>query len=396
MKRVLFYYDNYCGEKSKGGTEVSTFRIASALKEDGITEVFHAYRHKRKDKGKKEKSIYESEIRLDFQGEKSVVELSDFISDNKIDYVVNMGRFFRQEKLQRSILKSGRDAKLFFMHHFAPGSEKMKGTYSSGWHLLKLNPYNPLYYLRATVYPLLKLPRISGLKKIYRKVYEISDRIILLSDGYKEKYREIADISDESKMVAIPNIFDAPQPLDRISPKKEKRVLILSRMDEIQKRISLALKIWKRIEEEPALNYWHLDIVGDGHDAGIYKRLARKLGLKRVTFHGWKNGREFLERCSVLMMPSLYEGLSLSMLEAQAYGCVPIAYDSYASLKDIVKPGETGVIVNGFGDVESFARKLINLMKNGEERTKMAERAQINSDRFSSQKIAERWKNLLT
>ena len=39
MRRVLFYYDNFCDDNSKGGTEVATFRIVKALKNTGEFEI---------------------------------------------------------------------------------------------------------------------------------------------------------------------------------------------------------------------------------------------------------------------------------------------------------------------------------------------------------------------
>lgn len=390
-KKILFYYDNYCGPRSRGGTEVATFRIAHALRDFENCEVFNAYMRRRGDGGD---DVYHFTVKLPHSKSGFIKTLGEFIRDNKIDYVVNMGRFFRYRRLERSIAESGRDAKLLFMHHFAPGSEKKKTTYSAAWHLFKLNPANPLYWLRITFYPLVKLPRRLSWRKIYRQVYEKSFRIVLLSRGYVEDYKKIAGIGDEEKFVAIPNIYDAPSREE--VPAKEKRVLILSRMDEIQKRVTLALRIWKKIEERDDLKDWHLDIVGSGHDMKGIKNMAGRLGLDRVTFHGWQESRPFLERSSILMMTSDYEGLPLSMIEAQSYGCVPVAFDSYASLGDVVADNETGLIVSPMGDTEQFAERLADLMLDAEKRGRLEEAgAEAASTRFSSRRIASLWSAIL-
>ena len=392
-KRILFYYDNFCGADARGGTEVATFRIASALKSKGV-DVFNAFRSKGDGK---EKSIYHDVIKLSRNNRKFVSDLARFIRENEIDVAVNMSRFFRHSLISEASKKSGRDVRVFFMQHFAPGSEKKKGTYAAGFHLLKLNPLNPLYWLRASFYPLLKLPRTLRWKKIYRDIYDTSDRVILLSKGYFDSYKRIAGISDDKKFQAVPNIYNPDKGMDitALVEKKEKRVLMLSRMDEVQKRISLGLKIWKEIEKEEDLNDWCLDIVGTGHDMACEKRLAKSLGLRRVSFHGWQPPRKFLENDSILMMTSEYEGLPLSLIEAQAYGCVPIAYDSFASLRDVVEDGITGVVVEKFGDTENFAGKLKQLMRNKDYRQKMAEEAWKASGRFSSENIVSKWLNLL-
>lgn len=395
MKRILFYYDNFCGERAKGGTEVATRRIASALKATGEWEVYNAFRNRLP---KEPDSLYKEVVKLSKTPSKFKDSLGKFLKERDIDVVVNMSRFFRHPLIMDAIGKSGRDVKIVFMQHFAPGSEKKKGTYRAGYHLLKLNPLNPLYWLRATLYPLLKLPRTLRWKKIYKRVYDLSDRVVLLSEGYIEPYQRIAGIKENSKFVSIPNIYDRNEGMsskNRGEWNKEKRVLVLSRMDEVQKRISLALQVWQLIEREPDLSDWQLDIVGTGHDMAAIKRLCSGLGLKNVTFHGWQESVPFLKRSAVLMMTSEYEGLPLSILEARSYGCVPIAYNAYASLKDVVTDGETGIIVDEFGDVDGYAGKLMALMRDDDKRNRMARNSVSGFEKFSSANIALKWKEML-
>lgn len=392
MKKVLFYYDNHCGEFSRGGTEVATYRIAKALVETGHVEPFHAYRSKSK---KTEQSIYSKEIKLSDFNPIFEKELSRFIRDNDIEVIVNMGRFFRHDIFVKSTQRSGKNVSIIFMQHFAPGSEVKKTTYRASWHLFKLNPFNIKYFIRLLFYPLIKLPRTLSWKKVYRDVYDASTNVVLLSQGYKREYCKVGSFNDESKFVAIPNIFELKENIDNNVLKKEKRVLILSRMDENQKRLSLALKIWKEIEKDPEYDEWSLDIVGDGHNTDIVKRLISKMELNRVKMHGWQPREEFLKRSSILMMTSEYEGLPLSILEAQAYGVVPIAYDSFASLHDVIKPYENGVIVEKFGDIEDYSVKLKDLMRDEAYRKELASGAGALTGNFSSKKIAEEWLKIL-
>ena len=400
MKRILFYSENFCSDKTKGGLEVATFRIAKALKEHGGWEIYNAFR--RKSDGK-DKSIYNDVIKLGSSVFKK--SLADFISSREIDVVVNMSRFYRHKSISDAAELSGRKPKIIFMQHFAPGSEIKKATFRSGVHLLKLNPYNPIYWLRSSLYPLLKFSRRRRFSNVYKETYKLSDVVILLSDGYISDYCEIAGIQDKSKFISIPNIFELesretdPDKEDKkldLLKNKKKKVLILSRMDEIQKRISLALEIWSKIEKDVDLNDWSLDIVGSGHNTDIVKRLIKKLNLQRAVYHGWKERDSFLTESSILMSTSEYEGLPLSILEAQAYGCVPIAFDSYASLKDVVQPFYNGVVVDKFGDIDDFTIKLKDLMNDSLYREELAKNAMKDSDKFSSKTIAQQWLRILT
>ena len=393
MKKVLFYFSNYCGENSRGGTEVATYRIASALKNTGQCMVYNAFHDS---KGYSSDSIYADTIVLPKTTVPLANALSDFIRTHEIDNVDVMGRFFKIGKILKGVKKSGRTPGVIFMQHFAPGSEKKKTSYSASFHLWKLNPTRTRYIFRALFYPLVKLPRTLRWKSVYKRAYQNCDKVVLLSEGYKDAYCKVGGFSDKSKFEAIPNIFELPEGIERSSYQKQKRVLILSRMDEIQKRISLALKIWEKIEKDPGLKDWYLDIVGTGNNTDIVKRLLKKSGLKNVTMHGWQNREPFLERSSILMMTSEYEGLPLSILEAQAYGCLPIAFNSFASLGDVITDGENGVIVEKFGDIETYAEKLKLIMKDKEYRDKLALNSAIDLDKFSAEKIADKWLRILT
>lgn len=394
MKKVLFYFNNYCSESSRGGTEVATFRIAKALKDSGECEVFHAYHNNH---GNFSEDIYTDTVKISKTKTQLIDTLSKFIMENEIDNVVVMSRFFKFDKIKKAVEKSGRKTTLIFMQHFAPGSEKKKTTFSASWHLLKLNPRRTKYYLRTLFYPILKLPRTLRWSRKYRKVYENGDKIVLLSKGYFKDFCKTGKFSDDKKFVAIPNIYESPKNLDKLSSLalKEKRVLILSRMDEIQKRISLALKIWKKIEDDPDLADWHLDIVGTGNNTDIVKRLLKKYKFQNVTYHGWQNREPFLQKSSILMLTSEYEGLPLSILEAQTYGCVPIAFNSFASLKDVIEPFTNGVIVEKFGDIDDYVKKLTELMYDKTYREELSKNSKIGINNFSSENIARQWLKIL-
>lgn len=391
MRRILFYSENFCSDKTKGGLEVATYRIAKALKDSGHWEVYNAFR---RHWDGKDKSIYKEVLKLRNGKKQFEKELSHFLNTNEIEVVVNMSRFFRHAQIKDAVVSSGKAKKIIFMQHFAPGSEMIKPTFRSGFHLLKLNPFNPLYWLRVTLYPLIKMPRQLNFSKVYKNTYDVSDRIVLLSKGYIDDYQDIANLTETSKIIAIPNIYESEREgID--TEKKDKRVLILSRMDEIQKRLSLSLQIWKMVEDDPELKEWTLDIVGDGHNSDIVKKLIKKLNLKNVVMHGWQPRETYLERSPILISTSRYEGLPLSILEAQAYGTVSIAFNSYGSLKDIITDGVNGVLIEEFGDIEAFSEKLKSLMKDNNIRREMARNAVQGSKRFSTEKVLKEWQIML-
>ena len=67
---------------------------------------------------------------------------------------------------------------------------------------------------------------------------------------------------------------------------------------------------------------------------------------------------------------------------------------AFESAADTIEDGKNGIIINN-GDINSYARELINLMKNDETRVTMAAEAQRSVSRFSSEAIMNRWQELI-
>ena len=93
------------------------------------------------------------------------------------------------------------------------------------------------------------------------------------------------------------------------------------------------------------------------------------------------------------MMTSRSESWGLTLTEAQQMGVVPIAFDTYASLREIITDGEDGIVIEE-GDVDGYVNAMLDLMQNDAERQRMARQAITSSQRFSQERIAENWKML--
>ena len=93
------------------------------------------------------------------------------------------------------------------------------------------------------------------------------------------------------------------------------------------------------------------------------------------------------------MMTSAFEGWGLTLTEAQQCGCVPIVFDTYASLPDIVTDGRNGFVIPE-GDIDQYVARLTQLMRDEDLRNQMAKDAMMDCQRYTPQKVAEQWNNL--
>lgn len=235
----------------------------------------------------------------------------------------------------------------------------------------------------------------SIMAKKYRLAYDNSDATVLLSTNFIPIYRELAGLNNEDKFLVVSSAlsFNTYFPKEDIS-KKSKEVLIIARMDERSKRISLALRIWKLIEQSECLQDWNLTIIGGGHDLDYFRKLHKRLGLKRCTLKGRVvDIMPYYERASVFMMTSAYEGFGLTLIEAQQNGVVPIVFNSYASLTDIITNESNGIIVPE-GEVKTYVNELKRLLLNKEWREDMAVKAIDDCKRFKVENAVDQWMSL--
>lgn len=103
-------------------------------------------------------------------------------------------------------------------------------------------------------------------------------------------------------------------------------------------------------------------VVGDGELRSALERQATRLGLHgNVTFTGRREDvPRIMMALDVLVMPSLWEGFGLVLLEAMAAG-KPVVASRVGAIPEIVADGETGLLVPP-RDPESLARALLAVL----------------------------------
>ena len=223
--------------------------------------------------------------------------------------------------------------------------------------------------------------------------YQVADAIIVLSSS---ETREIEKLIGKRlpKLVAIHNPLswekiEAPSILDNKRPE----VLIVARLYNPEKRIDRALYIWKQIEQRGYTN-WTLRIVGTGADESYLRKLAKRLDLKYVRFEGRQASYPYYLTASIFMMTSAVEGWGLTLTESMQTATVPIAFDSYPALHDIITDNYDGCIVHD-GDINAYVNKLEWLMLNSNERKRIALNGLESCKRFIIDNYIDKWVDLL-
>ncbi len=133
-------------------------------------------------------------------------------------------------------------------------------------------------------------------------------------------------------------------------------------------------------------------IIGpDCGELGNIKNITLKLKLeKNVIFVGTiphHRIKDYLGTCDIFVLPSLYEGSPLALLEAMAVGKAVIFTDLPCA-KSIITDGQDGLLVKP-GDVNSLARAILRLSNGVEFSRFLGANAQNTVKRFDAQIEAE-------
>lgn len=313
----------------------------------------------------------------------------DYIESKGVDVVIVQTSVDVVAKLRERLDARGLNrVKIVFCLHYFPGADIRKVAGQKG--LLHGLPgmvkrlFAPLYDAlieKATV-------------RHYQKAYQAADRTLVLSQSYVDEYVRFAGLksSDRISVMYNPLSFDEKECVADIDLKKN-TVLIVGRLDEAQKCISLAINLWSKIEND--FPEWSFDIVGDGPSYAQYEGQIKKEGIKRCYLLGRQDPIFFYKRCSLFLMTSSSEGFPMTILEAQQFGCVPIVFDSFSAVSDMVNDGVNGIVIEN-NDIDAFRVAICRLMNDIDMRNALAKQAMQSCKKFSKDRICSEWYKLLT
>ncbi len=127
-------------------------------------------------------------------------------------------------------------------------------------------------------------------------------------------------------------------------------------------------------------------IVGDGELRAELEALAAGLP---ITFTGARDDvPELLASFEVFAFPSLFEGLCLAVIEAQAAG-VPVVATPVGGIRETVVPGETGLLVQP-GDAAALAEGIVWVLEHREEARRLAAEARRRAlERYSVERMVD-------
>lgn len=225
-----------------------------------------------------------------------------------------------------------------------------------------------------------------------RREYDVSDAYTVLCEPYKDQIA--AELGIDAATSQIYPIENPERLVEDVCWEKENVVMFCGRFENWSKRVDRLLRIWSKVQDR--LPQWRLVLVGDGADGAMLRQMAQDLDLQRVSFEGMqKNIAGYYDRASVVAMTSETEGWPLALSEAQAYGCIGIAFGCTAGVSEILgTDGECGFVVPPF-DEDKYAETLVKIASLSEdEKMRIRRNAVERRRRYAPEVIAEKWRQL--
>jgi len=222
--------------------------------------------------------------------------------------------------------------------------------------------------------------RVYLIKIVNWLVYRLADRVLAVSQQIKKIIRKRYNLDDSKVLVLKNGIVVEPNSSQGAgfetefpSSSNKVRVIAVGRLVH-SKNFDTLVKAVAEIAARGSIALF-LVIVGDGEERPRLEKLIEDLGVaSNIRLLGFRDDvLGLMKSCDLFVIPSLYEGLSIAMIEAMACG-LPIIASSAPGLREHIENEKNGILFP-VGDSKTLADCILKLSNDLELRAKLSEGA---------------------
>jgi glycosyltransferase involved in cell wall biosynthesis len=232
---------------------------------------------------------------------------------------------------------------------------------------------------------------------IGKKTLKTTKKIIAVSSRVAEEFKAI-EVPKE-RIVIIPNGVNLEEFNQAINggnfrksiniKENEKLILSIGRLEEI-KGFQYLIMALAKIQSKA--NPIKLVIAGPEFNYGqqLRKLVAETMMEDKVIFYGPIDGRDKLEALAaadIAVVPSIYEGFSIFLLEAMAAG-KPVIATKTGIAQELIQNGKNGFLINP-GSVEDLSAKIVAVLSDNHLSSLMSQESRNTAKTFDWGKIAD-------
>lgn len=212
-----------------------------------------------------------------------------------------------------------------------------------------------------------------------------AERVVCLTSGDAKEFKHARQVN------IIPNFIN--QVSNHVDDYGIKKAMAVGRLEH-QKGFDILISCWQEIARR--FPDWKLDIYGEGACREALQQQIDTLYLgDKVKLCGrHDNIMEVYPRYSLHLMTSRYEGLPMTLIEAQACGLPSVVFNFQYGASDIVTDGHNGLIVEQ-GNTELFTEAVIKMLSSEALRKEYGTHALAVGKRYSKENIFKKWIKLI-
>lgn len=220
--------------------------------------------------------------------------------------------------------------------------------------------------------------------RLIEKIKEEIDKFIFLSKFDLEIFREKLKLNKEKiKVIRHSSEVD----LFFGSKEKNKNLIMVARLQNNHKRFDLVIKAMKKLQE------FNLKIYGDGPDKEDLQALIDQEKVENVYLMGGTNKiQKALDKASIFIMTSDFEGYGITNIEAMRRGLPIILRNTFEAALDIIVDNQNGILLAKEWNEDQFIEAVYKIYDNYEYYSK---NALILARRYNSEVIKEEWRKII-
>jgi GalNAc-alpha-(1->4)-GalNAc-alpha-(1->3)-diNAcBac-PP-undecaprenol alpha-1,4-N-acetyl-D-galactosaminyltransferase len=213
-------------------------------------------------------------------------------------------------------------------------------------------------------------------------IYRLSQRVVVqttdVATWVKQHWKLDATV--------IPNVLRQMPPPRR---EREKLIVSIGRLVR-QKGFDLSIEAYGRLHSKHP--DWRYVILGDGPLRQELETLRNRLQLENVlSFEGLVTDVEaWLERATICVQPSRFEGFPNVVMEAMAMGVATVSSDCRSGPRDLIQNQSEGMLVP-VEDIDALEASLDRLMSDTTLCRQLGDAAMSIRNRFARNRILELW-----
>ena len=212
-------------------------------------------------------------------------------------------------------------------------------------------------------------------RKYEKNALKWADAITVISKEAFDYYTNLG-----YNVFQVPNAIDISSLETNVDKRYSKQVIFAGRLSH-EKGIDSLISISQKLTDDI-----HLIILGAGPEEEKIKDLVKN--HKNIHFFGYQNKNQtisLIRGSDILIQPSLYEGISSTILESMACKTAIIASDVGGN-RELIENNQNGIIIESH-NIDSFVEQIINLFDNEQLRQLLVDNALKAVEKYNWNKI---------